>query len=148
MYLKKESFIEINPDQKLNKEQIDNIFDKYRSTLKEMLNNSGETNIINNNNNKYDYDYTSNKNYMNTMQSESNYVYPTLFKIYNNTGIYYGEINNNKRNGIGKQFNNKDEYEGIWNNGEIIKGKAIYFSDQGNIVYEGEFKDGLENGYL
>jgi hypothetical protein len=146
LYLKKESFIEINPDKKINKEQLDNIFDKYRAILKEMLNNSVEAYNMNNNN-KYDYDYSSNKNEINTMQSESNYVYPTLFKIYNNTGIYYGEINNSKRNGIGKQFNKKDEYEGIWNNGEIIKGKAIYFSDQGNIIYTGEFKDGLENGY-
>ena len=141
LYLKKESFIEINPDKRLNKEEINIMFDKYRAMLKEMITNSIDTNNIKTNN------YNSNKNYINTMQSESNSVYPTLFKIYNNTGIYYGELNNNKRNGIGKQFNNKDEYEGIWCNGEIIKGKSVYFSDQGNIVYEGEFKDGLENGY-
>ena len=142
LYLKKESFIEINPDKKLDKEQIKSIFDKYKSVLKEIINNNNSNSIdtINNiyNNNKID---------INTLQSESNYIYPSFFKIYNNTGIYYGEINNNKRNGIGKQFNNKDEYEGIWDNGDIIKGKAIYFSDQGNIIYEGEFKDGLENGY-
>ena len=52
--------------------------------------------------------YNSNKLYLETLQSESNYIYPTLFKIYNKTGIYYGEIENNKRNGIGKQFNNSD----------------------------------------
>ena len=139
LYLKKESFIEINPDRKLDREEITNIFDKYKPILKEIINNNSlDTNIKN---------YNSNKIYINTLQSESNFTYPTLFKIYNNTGIYYGEINNNKRNGIGKQFNNKNEFEGIWDDGEIIKGKAIYFSDQGNIIYEGEFKDGLENGF-
>ena len=92
-------------------------------------------------------DSNSNKAYINTVQSESSLIYPTLFKIYNSAGIYYGEICNNKRNGVGKQFNKKDEFEGIWNDDEIIKGKAIYFSDEGNIIYEGEFKDGLENGY-
>ena len=140
LYLKKESFIEINPDKKLDKEQIKNIFDKYKSIIKEITNNINNNSIDTNNN------FNTNK-ILSTLQSEANYIYPTLFKIYNNSGIYYGEINNNKRNGIGKQFNNKDEYEGIWDNGEIIKGKAIYFSDQGNIIYEGEFKDGLENGY-
>ena len=138
LYLKKESFIEINQDKKLNIEEINTIFDKYKPILKEIITNK---NNINNKN------YYSNKIYINTLQSESSYIYPTLFKIYNSTGIYYGEINNNKRNGIGKQFNNKEEYEGIWDNGEIIKGKAIYFSEQGNIIYEGDFKDGLENGY-
>ena len=138
LYLKKESFIEINPDKKLDREEINTIFDKYKPILKEIfINNSDTNNNI----------YNSNKIYANTIQSESNYIYPTLFKIYNNSGIYYGEINNNRRNGVGKQFNNKDEYEGIWEDGEIIKGKAIYFSNQGNIIYEGEFKDGLENGY-
>ena len=145
LYLKKESFIEINPDKKLDKDELNNIFDKYKAILKEMINNNSiDTN--NNINNNYNSN-KSNKIYINTLQSESNYIYPKLFKIYNNTGIYYGEINNNKRNGIGKQFNNKNEFEGIWDNGEIIKGKAIYFSEQGNIIYEGEFKDGLENGY-
>ena len=142
LYLKKESFIEINPDKKLDKEEINKIFDKYKVVLKEMNNNNSldTNNNINNN-------FNSNKNYINTLQSESNFIYPKLFKIYNNTGIYYGEISNNKRSGIGKQFNNKNEFEGIWEDGDIIKGKAIYFSDQGNIIYEGEFKDGLENGY-
>lgn len=133
LYLKKESFIEINPDKKLNREEISSMFNKYKSKLKTTLNSSNNSN--------------SNKAYINTVQSESNLVYPKLFKIYNNTGIFYGEICNNKRNGIGKQFNKKDEYEGIWNDDEIVKGKAIYFSDEGNIIYEGEFKDGLENGY-
>ena len=137
-YLKKESFIEINPDKKLNREEINNMFNKYKLKYKGILNpniNIGNT------------DSNSNKAYVNTVQSESNIIYPTLFKIYNSTGIYYGEISNNKRNGVGKQFNKKDEFEGIWNDDEIVKGKAIYFSDQGNIIYEGEFKDGLENGY-
>ena len=131
LYLRKESFIEINQDKKLVKEELNKIFEKYNSMKKEITQN----------------DYNSNKQYLNTLQSESNFVYPTLFKIYNNTGIYYGQIDNNKRNGIGKQFNNKNEYEGIWIDGNIIKGKAIYYSDQGNIIYEGEFKDGIENGY-
>ena len=131
LYLRKESFIEINQDKKLVKEELNKIFEKYSSMKKEISKN----------------DYNSNKLYLNTLQSESNFVYPTLFKIYNNTGIYYGQIENNKRNGIGKQFNNKNEYEGIWSDGNIIKGKAIYYSDQGNIIYEGEFKDGIENGY-
>ena len=131
LYLRKESFIEINQDKKLVKEELNKIFEKYNSMKKEITQN----------------DYNSNKQYLNTLQSESNFVYPTLFKIYNNTGIYYGQIENNKRNGIGKQFNNKNEYEGIWIDGNIIKGKAIYYSDQGNIIYEGEFKDGIENGY-
>ena len=137
-YLKKESFIEINPDKKLNREEINNMFNKYKLKYKGILNpniNIGNT------------DSNSNKAYVNTVQSESNIIYPTLFKIYNSTGIYYGEISNNKRNGVGKQFNKKDIFEGIWNDDEIVKGKAIYFSDQGNIIYEGEFKDGLENGY-
>ena len=34
-----------------------------------------------------------------------------------------------------------------YEDGDIIKGKAIYYSDQGNIIYEGEFKGGIENGY-
>ena len=131
LYLRKESFIEINQDKKLVKEELNKIFEKYNSMKKEITQN----------------DYNTNKQYLNTLQSESNFVYPTLFKIYNNTGIYYGQIENNKRNGIGKQFNNKNEYEGIWIDGNIIKGKAIYYSDQGNIIYEGEFKDGIENGY-
>ena len=136
LYLRKESFIEINQDKKLEKTELTNIFEKYNSMIKELKSEqNGKT------------DYASNKLYLNTLQSESNWVYPTLFKIYNNTGIYYGEIENNKRNGIGKQFNSKNEYEGIWKNGEIIKGKAIFYSDQGNIIYEGEFKDGVENGY-
>ena len=136
LYLKKESFIEINQDKKLNKEELNKIFEKYKPSLKEEKFELDEKN-----------NYNSNKHYLNTLQSESNIVYPTLFKIYNNTGIYYGEIENNKRNGVGKQFNKKNEFEGIWENGEIIKGKAIYYSDQGNIIYEGGFKDGLENGY-
>ena len=139
LYLKKESFIEINPDKKLDEEEIYSIFEKYKALLKVMINKSTDRSSNLNKN--------FNKNCINTFQSESNYVYPSLFKIYNNTGLYYGEFNNNKRNGIGKQFNKKDEYEGIWYDDEIIKGKATYFSDQGNIVYEGEFKDGLENGY-
>ena len=143
LYLKKESFIEINPDKKLNKEEINNIFEKYRAKLKEIKNN----NSLDSNIKILNTDYNSNKTYINTLQSESNFIFPTLFKIYNSTGIYYGEINNNKRNGIGKQFNKKDEYEGLWKDGEIILGKAKYFSEQGNIIYEGEFKDGLENGY-
>ena len=136
LYLRKESFIEINQDKKLEKAELNNIFEKY-SLLKK------EKDTVQNGKN----DYNGNKLYLNTIQSETNSVYPTLFKIYNNTGIYYGEIDNNKRNGIGKQFNNKNEYEGIWNNGDIIKGKAVFYSDQGNIIYEGEFKDGVENGY-
>lgn len=142
IYLKKESFIEINPDRKLNKEQIDNIFKKYKLTQKEVFNTNSSNESIRMNNKK-----TIEKNDINTFQTESNTIYPTLFKIYNNSGIYYGEINENKRDGIGKQFNNKNEFEGIWSEGNIIKGKAIYYSDQGNIIYEGEFKDGLENGY-
>ena len=136
LYLNKESFIEINQDKKIEKKELDNIFEKYNSIIKEI-----EPTKISKN------DYNSNKFYLNTLQSESNNVYPSLFKIYNNTGIYYGQIENNKRNGIGKQFNNKNEYEGIWKDGDIIKGKAIYYSDQGNIIYEGEFKGGIENGY-
>ena len=136
LYLNKESFIEINPDIKLNKEEINNIFDKYKPILKEIISN-----------NSLNKDININKMYINTFQSESNYIFPTLFKVYNNNGIYYGEIDNNKRNGIGKQINKNEEYEGIWEQGEIIKGKAIYFSEQGNIIYQGEFKDGLENGY-
>ena len=136
LYLRKESFIEINQDKKLEKEELDNIFEKYNSMMKEIKSSQ-----------KLKNDYNSNKFYLNTLQSESNCVYPSLFKIYNNTGIYYGQIENNKRNGIGKQFNNKNEYEGIWKEGDIVKGKAIYYSDQGNIIYEGEFKDGIENGY-
>ena len=144
LYLKKESFIEINPDKKLNREEISSLFNKYKLKYKGILNSKNfmapSTNIGNN-------DSNSNKAYVNTVQSESSLIYPTLFKIYNSTGIYYGEICNNKRNGVGKQFNKKDEFEGIWNDDEIVKGKAIYFSDEGNIIYEGEFKDGLENGY-
>ena len=136
LYLNKESFIEINQDKKIEKKELDNIFEKYNSIIKEI-----EPTKISKN------DYNTNKLYLNTLQSESNNVYPSLFKIYNNTGIYYGQIENNKRNGIGKQFNNKNEYEGIWKDGDIIKGKAIYYSDQGNIIYEGEFKGGIENGY-
>ena len=136
LYLRKESFIEINQDKKLNKESITKIFEKYKSILKEL-------------NTKINYNTNKDLNplYLNTIQSEYNIVYPTLFKIYNNSGIYYGEIENNKKNGIGIQFNQKNEYEGIWKNGEIIKGKAVYYSDQGNIIYEGDFKDGIENGY-
>ena len=136
LFLKKESFIEINQDKKLNKDQLNIIFEKYKSMFKEK---KPVQNEINN--------YNSNKIYLETLQSESNYIYPTLFKIYNKTGIYYGEIENNKRNGIGKQFNNNNEYEGIWKNGEILKGKSIYYTEQGNIIYEGEFKDGIEHGY-
>ena len=136
LYLKKESFIEINQDKKLDRDQLHIIFEKYKSILKEK---KKELNDINN--------YNSNKLYLETLQSESNYIYPTLFKIYNKTGIYYGEIENNKRNGIGKQFNTNNEYEGIWKNGEILKGKSIYYTEQGNIIYEGEFKDGIEHGY-
>ena len=144
LYLKKESFIEINPDKKLNREEINNMFNKYKLKYKGLLNSKNVmTPTINIGNN----DSNSNKAYVNTVQSESSLIYPTLFKIYNSTGIYYGEICNNKRNGVGKQFNKKDEFEGIWNDDEIVKGKAIYFSDEGNIIYEGEFKDGLENGY-
>ena len=144
LYLKKESFIEINPDKKLNREEITNIFSKYKLKLKGILN---PTNTMAPNINIGNSHSNSNKAYVNTVQSESSLIYPKFFKIYNSTGIYYGEICNNKRNGIGKQFNKKDEYEGIWNDDEIVKGKAIYYSEQGNIVYEGEFKDGLENGY-
>ena len=135
LYLRKESFIEINPDKKLSKDRINKIFEKYKSILKEM---HLKTNKSNN---------EINPIYLNTIQSENNISYPTLFKIYNNSGIYYGEIENNKRGGVGKQFNQKNEFEGIWKDGEIIKGKAIYYSDQGNIIYEGEFVDGIENGY-
>ena len=134
--MKKESFIEINQDKKLDKDQLNILFEKYKSILKEK---KPEINDSNN--------YNSNKLYLETLQSESNYTYPTLFKIYNKTGIYYGEIENNKRNGIGKQFNNNNEYEGIWKNGEILKGKSIYYTEKGNIIYEGEFKDGIEHGY-
>jgi len=136
LYLNKESFIEINQDKKIGKNELDNIFEKYNSITKDIYSTPLSKN-----------DYNTNKFYLNTLQSESNNVYPTLFKIYNNTGIYYGQIENNKRNGIGKQFNNKNEYEGIWKDGDIIKGKAVYYSDKGNIIYEGEFKDGIENGY-
>ena len=135
LYLFKESFIEINKDKKLDKEELNNIFTKYKSMFKEKT----DQNSIK--------EYNTNKLYVETLQSESNFVYPTLFKIYNKTGIYYGEIENNKRNGIGKQFNDKNEYEGIWKNGDITIGKLVYYTNQGNIIYEGEFKDGLENGY-
>ena len=136
LYLRKESFIEVNQDKKIEKRELENIFEKYYSQAKDLKPSQNFKN-----------DYNINKMYLNTLQSESNYVYPSIFKIYNNTGIYYGQIENNKRNGIGKQFNNKNEYEGIWKEGEIVKGKAVYYSDQGNIIYEGEFKGGFENGY-
>ena len=70
LYLRKESFIEINQDKKLVKEELNKIFEKYSSMKKDISKN----------------DYNSNKPYLNTLQSESNFVYPTLFKIYNNTG--------------------------------------------------------------
>ena len=120
------------------------MFNKYKLKYKGILNSK---NFIVPSINRGNNDSNSNKEYVNTVHSESSLIYPTLFKIYNSTGIYYGEISNNKRNGVGKQFNKKDIFEGIWNDDEIVKGKAIYFSDQGNIIYEGEFKDGLENGY-
>ena len=135
LYLFKESFIEVNKDKKLDKKELNNIFIKYKSMFKEKT----EQNSIK--------EYNTNKLYLETLQSESNFIYPTLFKIYNKTGIYYGEIEGNKRNGIGKQFNDKNEYEGIWKNGDITIGKLVYYTNQGNIIYEGEFKDGLENGY-
>ena len=135
LYLKKESFIEINNDKKIDKNELYNIFNKYNKIL--------NLNKINN---------SSYKNNLTTKSSESkrsNIIenYPFIFKIYDGNSIYYGEINENKKNGIGKLFNEIGEYEGIWIDGNIIKGKSIYYSDQGNIIYEGEFKNGMENGY-
>ena len=66
-----------------------------------------------------------------------------IFKIFDTKGIYYGQYNQNKREGIGIQFfKNGDIFEGIWENNNIKKGKVNYFN--GNF-FEGEFKNGIKD---
>ncbi len=63
-----------------------------------------------------------------------------IFKIFDTKGVYYGQFNQNKREGIGIQFfKNGDIFEGIWEKGTIIKGKISYFNGK---TFEGEFKNG------
>jgi hypothetical protein len=64
---------------------------------------------------------------------------------YQNGNIYEGEFKDGKRNGNGKYYyNNGDCYEGEWKN-NVKNGKGIYKYFDGNI-YEGEFVNNKKNG--
>lgn len=67
-------------------------------------------------------------------------------------GEYMGEITNGQIQGNGKAiFKNLDIYDGQWKNGKM-SGKGIYKfwdkeKDKYTQVYEGEFKEGVRDGF-
>ena len=72
-------------------------------------------------------------------------------KEYDDKGnlIYEGEFYNGKRDGkgIGKEYNEYSKliYEGEYIDG-IRNGRGKEYDDEGNFIYEGEFIDGIRNG--
>ena len=66
-------------------------------------------------------------------------------KITSEQGSFYGEIKNNKRNGLGIGVTkNGEKYEGEYFN-NLCDGIGIYYSDKFN--HMGEFKNGKANGF-
>ena len=77
-----------------------------------------------------------------------NYIYKS--QIYENGDEYIGEFKNNKRNGYGVLYYNKnninmrDRYEGDWKD-DKIEGKGKIYWNNGD-KYEGDFINGIING--
>ena len=109
--------------------------------------------------------------YLMYIYNNNNYVYRT--EIYENGDKYIGEFKNNKRNGKGIMYYNKNDekkrekYEGEWKDGnkegkgilywrdgdkyegdfklDITEGKGTYYANNGD-KYVGDFKNGKSNG--
>ncbi|CAD8105076.1 unnamed protein product [Paramecium primaurelia] len=68
------------------------------------------------------------------------------FCLHVNGCIYVGEVINDLKHGIGKEYlENGDCYSGEYRNGKP-NGKGKYYWSNGN-YYEGDFENGLRNGY-
>ena len=98
------------------------------------------------NNNIFKYELSNILLTINNKQINNGQI--TLFTTEKNHIIYYGEIkNNNKKDGYGIfYYSNGDiEYEGQWKD-DKVDGYGIYYCSNGN-KYEGQLKDDKSDGY-
>ena len=71
------------------------------------------------------------------------------YNSYNNKLIFEGHYFNGKRNGKGKEYNEKGElmFEGEYLNGKKWKGtEKIYDKDTGNFIFQCEYLNGIIDG--
>ena len=156
------------------KHEVNDIISKLNTIINNLDIYYNINNIINNSNNNIrnrnfqiliniNNIYKSNNiiiNDINNIINENsiNYKIKYLYEMYNKMidknsnickkyefGNYFGELRNEKREGIGRMYyNNGDKYEGEWKD-DKIEGKGIYiFKDYNR--YEGDFKASKREG--
>ena len=118
-------------------------YDNKGNIIYEIKNGNGKIKEI------YDYNHCSKqliiyeKEYLNEETNKNGKIYDC-----NNRLIYEGELLNEKKNGKGKEYDSQDrlKYEGEYLD-NLKNGKGKEYSD-GELIFEGEFKDGeMWNGY-